>query len=75
MGKFHDDLVEARRRGEMLTTPEPVAPSAAPSAPTFVMPTFVPPGDGVPVVCTSCGVLVDVDHAPHHVAWHARIGS
>jgi len=72
MGKFHDDLVEARRRGEMLPSAEPVAEAKPASPAPFRLPTFVEP-TGVPVVCTSCGGLVDQQYTPNHVAWHARI--
>jgi len=75
MGKFHDDLVEARRRGEMLTTPEPAPAAETKTAVPFRLPTFVAPSDAVPVVCTVCGALVDVQYTPHHVAEHARLSS
>lgn len=68
MSKFHDDLIEARRRGEApgMAAEEPPEPLAV---------TFIPVPEGVPLgACSRCGAAVPVDRAPYHVAWHVQMG-
>ena len=72
MGRFHDELVNARREGK--------APGQEASIPTETANltadiTFAPPSEGVPLVCSRCGGVVDAGRVAGHVDWHRVTGS
>ncbi len=68
MGRFHDELIKARRDG---TAPgmEDTLPSVEDPGPTFLEFT----GAGI-VSCSRCGALVEAPRAPQHADWHRRLG-
>lgn len=73
MGRFHEELVNARRTGQPLTSPKPAVGSVAPDQAAAI--TFAPPSDGVPLVCSRCGGVVDAGRVAGHVDWHRLTGS
>jgi hypothetical protein len=67
VGRFHDELVAARRRGDA-----PGMGSEEESEP--LLPTFVPIPEGVPLLaCSRCGAAVPADRAPQHADRHVLI--
>lgn len=69
MGRFHDQLVEARRNGTA-----PGQAGALESAPLPTAPTYSPIPEGVPASsCDRCGAVVMVDRQPQHTAWHVML--
>jgi len=68
VGRFHEELVNARRTGQPLASTEPAVGTVAPDPAATI--TFQPPSDGVPLVCSRCGAIVDGGRVPLHVDWH-----
>ncbi len=77
--EFFNQLVQARREG---TAPPQLAQPTAGAGGGADVPsgersnaaevTFRPPSEGVPLVCSGCGVLVDAGAVPLHADTHRQ---
>lgn len=70
MASFHEELVEARRRGETLV---PVTASDAEAEREIEVNFYPAPFDGLST-CGRCLTLLVTEYAPSHKAWHQEMG-
>lgn len=78
MASFHEEMIEARRRGELYLPDQPASePAEAPEKSSATLPTYTPvdAAAGLPYECSECGALVTADGASRHSAFHARVDS